>query len=160
MFTEQHCENYFKNNLSKKNRQKRFTYPSWMKTFKDPTINFNLEPPTYAKITKIIFKMKPSTSPCPFDQVSVISFKKCPILRSHLTKIIQLTWKVWTFPKAWKSDVTVLAYKKGDPNEPENFRSITPQPVLSKIFTSVIRNRPYQFVGKNEYIESNLPKGF
>ena len=61
-----------------------------MKTFKDPTINFDLELPTYTEITKIISKMKSSVSPCPLDQVSVIAFKKWPILRSHLTKIIQL----------------------------------------------------------------------
>ena len=76
--------------------------------FKDPAINFNLEPPTYAEITKIISKMKSSASPCPLDQVGVIAFKKCPILRSHLTKIIQLAWKAKTFPKPWKSGVTVF----------------------------------------------------
>ena len=47
-----------------------------MKTFKDPIINFNLEPPTSAEITKIISKMKFSVLPCPLDQVSVIAFKK------------------------------------------------------------------------------------
>ena len=55
---------------------------------------------------------------------------------------------------------TVLPYKKGDLNEPENFHPITLQHVLSNIFTSVIRNRMYQFVETNEYIESNLQKGF
>ena len=121
MFTENDCEKYFKNILSKKNRQKHFTSPSWMKTFKGPIINFNLEP-NYTETTKIISKMKSSASSCPLDQVSVIAFKKYPILRSHLTKIIQLTWKIRTFPKAWESGMTVLGYKKGDPNEPENFR--------------------------------------
>ena len=98
------------------------------KTSKDPTINFNLKPPTYAEITKIISKMKSSALPCPLDQISVVAFKKCPILCSHLTKIIQLAWKARTFPKLWKSGVTVLAYKKGDPNEPENFYPIALQP--------------------------------
>ena len=64
-----------------------------MITFKDPTINFDLELLTYTEITKIISKMKSSASSCPLDQVSVITFKKWPILRSHLTKIIQLAWK-------------------------------------------------------------------
>ena len=56
--------------------------------------------------------------------------------------------------------VTVLPYKKGDLNEPENFLPITLQHLLSIIFPSVIRNRMYQFVETNEYIESNLQKGF
>ena len=47
-----------------------------MKRFKDPIINFNLEPPTYAEITKIISKMKSSVLPSPLDQVSVIALRK------------------------------------------------------------------------------------
>ena len=88
LFTENDCKKYFKNILFEKNRQKRFTL--WMKTFKDPIIYFNLEPRTYTEITKIICKMKPSASPCLLYQNSVIAFKKCPILRSDLTKIIHL----------------------------------------------------------------------
>ena len=88
LFTENDCEKCFKNILSDKNRQKRFTSLLWMNTFKDPIINFNLEPPTYTEISKIISKMKSSASSCPLDQISVIASKKCPILRSHLTKII------------------------------------------------------------------------
>ena len=118
MFTENDCEKYFKSILSDKICQKRFTSLSWMNKFKDPIINFNLQPPTYTEISKIISKMKSSVSPCPLNQGSVIAFKKCPILCSHLTKIIQLAWKIRNFPKAWKSGVTVLAYKEIDPNEP------------------------------------------
>ena len=88
LFTENNCKKYFKNILFEKNRQKRFTL--WMKTFKDPITYFNLEPRTYTEITKIICKMKPSASPCLLYQNSVIAFKKCPILRSDLTKIIHL----------------------------------------------------------------------
>ena len=55
-----------------------------MKTLKDLIINYNSEPPTYTEMTKIVSKMKSSVLPCPLDQVSVIAFKKCPILFSHL----------------------------------------------------------------------------
>ena len=52
------------------------------------------------------------------------------------------------FSKSLESGVAVSTYKKGDPNEPENFRTITLQLGLSKIFTSVIRNRLHQLVEK------------
>ena len=116
-----------------------------MKTFKEPTINFDLELPTYTEITKIISKMKSSASPCPLDQVSVIAFKKWPILRSHLTKIIQLAQKS---RKLGNLAQQCQLIKKGDPDEPENFCPITLQPVLSKVFTSIIRNQLYQFLEK------------
>ena len=106
LFTENDCEKYFKNILSDKNHEKRFTSPSWMKTFKDPIINFNLEPTTYTKISKIISKMKSSALPCPLDQVRVAS-KKCPVLRSHLTKIIQLAWKFSKSLEIWHNSVSL-----------------------------------------------------
>lgn len=104
--------------------------------------------------------MKSSASPCPLDQISIIAFKKCPYLRTHLWRIITNCWTNSFFPTPWKKAVTILIYKKGSNTEPENFRPITLQPVLSKIFTSIIRNRIYNYVASNKYIESNLQKGF
>jgi hypothetical protein len=115
---------------------------------------------TYKEITKIITKMKSAASPCPLDQISIIAFKKCPYLRTQLWRILTKVWQGGKFPSVWKEGVTVLAYKKGSPKDPENFRPITLQPVLSKIYTSLIRNRLYTFTLSNKYIESNLQKGF
>ena len=84
-----------------------------------------MQPPTYTEIRKVIMKMKSSASPCPLDQISVVAFNKCPILRSHLTNILQTAWTAKTFPDVWKSGVTVLAYKKGATGNPESFRPIT-----------------------------------
>ena len=59
--------------------------------------------------------------------------------------------------------ITVLIYKKQDPafaNGPANFRPITLEPVTAKGFTSLIRNRIYSFISKNNYIESHIQKGF
>ena len=60
----------------------------------------------------------------------------------------------------WNSGVNVLAYKKGDTGNPENFRPITLQPVLSKVLTFIIRNRLFNFASKNKYIETNLQEAF
>ena len=131
-----------------------------MKKLNEPTIIFNLETPSYAEITKMIMKMKSSASLCPNDAISIIAFKKYPILRSHLVKITQTAWKEKTFSKIWRSGVTVLAHKKDDPGKPEGFRPITLQSVLSKVFTSLIRNRLYTFAADNGCIETNIRKGF
>ena len=107
-FSEINCVHYFRNTL------KCFTRPSWMKEFENPTTDFNMQPPTYVEVTKFIMKMKPSTSPCPLDQISVIAFKKFLVLSSCLTNICQIAWTAKTLHYVWKSEVTVLAYKKGD----------------------------------------------
>ena len=101
-----------------------------MKNFKNPTTDFNMQPHTYAEATKVTMKIKSSASPCPHDQISVIAFQKCPVLCLRLTNIIQTAWRAKTFPDVWKSGVTVLAYKKGDAGNSENFRPITLQLVL------------------------------
>ena len=55
---------------------------------------------------------------------------------------------------------TVLIYKKGDSNEPENYRPITLQPVWYKIFSSVYYNKIFKFVSKNNLIDKTIQKGF
>ena len=59
-----------------------------------------------------------------------------------------------------EKSLTVLAYKKGLPDDPANFRPITLEPVIAKALTSLIRNRIYAFLCKNQYIETNIRKGF
>ena len=67
------------------------------------------------------------------------------------------------FSTVWKSVITVLIFKKQDPafaNHPANFRPITSEPVIAKVFTSFIGNCIYSFISKNNYIESHIHKGF
>ena len=56
--------------------------------------------------------------------------------------------------------VTVLIHKKGDPSVPANFTPITLESVPLKVFTSLIRNRMFDFLLKNRYLEHNIQKGF
>ena len=125
-----------------------------------PSIGFHLEAPTYKEITKINFKMKSSASPCPLDQVSIIVLKKCTYLRTYLWRIMSASWARGDFSTVWKRGITVLAYKKDSNKDPSNFRLITLQPVLSNVFTSILRYKIYDFCYKNKYIESNLQMGF
>ena len=146
--------------MSEKNRSTEYSTFSWMQKLDIPSIGFHLEAPTYKEITKIIFKMKLSASPCPLDQVSIIVLKKCPYLRTYLWRIISALWTRGDFPTLWKRGITVLAYKNDSNKGPSNFRPMTQQPVLSKVFTSILRNRIYDFCYKNKSIESNLQKCF
>ena len=83
-FDESTCYDYFKNVFLEKFKIRQFNFPSWLKPFPVASIDFDLECPTYREITKIIRKMKSSGSPCPIDQISIIPFKRCPILRTQL----------------------------------------------------------------------------
>ncbi|CAB4026476.1 Hypothetical predicted protein [Paramuricea clavata] len=115
------CLSYFSKSLAKINPNKLFVIPSWIPKLSDPAVQFNLDPPTYQQITNVIRKMKSSGSPCPLDQLSIISFKHCPYLRTYLTELIHDIWLSGTVPTEWKRACTILIHKKGNNNDPSNF---------------------------------------
>ena len=154
------CTEYFRKTLQSINPTKRFTIPSWLPAFKTPTYQYDITPPTYQEITKIIRRMKASGSPCPLDQISIIVFRRCPYLRSYLQLIFRKISCTGQIPSMWKKAVTILIHKKGEQNDPQNFRPITLETVPLKICTSFLRNRMYNFLNKNGYIESTIQKGF
>ena len=55
---------------------------------------------------------------------------------------------------------TILIHKNGDTDNPANFRPITLQSVPLKVFTSCLRNKTFQYLVENKYIEQNIQKGF
>ena len=59
-----------------------------------------------------------------------------------------------------KKAVSILIHKKGDSDKPENFRPITLEPVLLKVFTSLLRDRIYGFLQENNYIQCQIQKCF
>ena len=159
-FSENECYTYFKNKTANKHTHNCFDIPPWMETLTQPTVNFNLEAPTYADVTKVVNYMRSKALPCPHDQICVIVLKRCPIVRTMLWKIINHYWKTKTFSSPWKKGVTILAYKKGDQNNPENFRPLTLQPVMCKVFTAIIKNKIYKYHCDKNYADHSIQKGF
>ena len=131
-----------------------------MKDMHHPSKAFNLETPTFKQVQKIMNKMKSSGSPCPLDHVSVLMLTKCAILRTQMWRKCCCCWTNKNFPDKWKNSTTILIHKKGLATDRSNFQPITLEPVLSKVMTALIRNRMYTFVAENNYIESNIQKGF
>ena len=124
-FTMLECFNYFKKTFAAVQPTKLFRFPSWIPTLCNPEIPFNLDPPTYQQVTSVIRKMKAFGSPCPLDQLSIICFKRCPFLRTHLTELLRSVWLYGSVAAEWKKACTILIHKKDDANKPSNFRPIT-----------------------------------
>ena len=159
-FNLAHCTSYFTKTFSAISLNKTFNIPSWIPKFASPQTPFKLDPPTYQEITNVIRKMKLSGSPCPLDQISIICFKRCPYLRSYLTEIIHAAWSRGVVPSEWKKACTILIHKKGETNDPANFRPIILESIPLKVFTSCLRNKTFEFLSDNSYIEQNIQKGF
>ena len=151
------CTSYFTKTFSAISPNKTFNIPSWIPKFASPQTPFKLDSPTYQEITNVIRKMKLSGSPCP---LAIICFKRCPYLRSYLTEIIHAAWSRGVVPSEWKKACTILIHKKGETNDPANFRPITLESIPLKVFTSCLRNKTFEFLSDNNYIEQNIQKGF
>ena len=104
--------------------------------------------------------MKAVRRPCPLDQISIICFKRCPYLRTISTRLICTVWKSGNIPHKWKNACTILVHKKGDKNDPANFRPITLELVPLKTFTSCLRDSIFSFLSQNHLIEQKIQKGF
>ena len=100
-FDKDACYQFFKNCFSR-SKINRFNVPVWMPKYDNPKNSFNLQTPSYRDISKIISKIKAGAAACPLDQVSALTLKKCPYLRTYHTCLIQKLWKGQNIPSVWK----------------------------------------------------------
>ena len=119
-------------------------YQTGYRNSNDPSVEFDLSP-TNNKTCKIVKRMEALGSPFPLDQISIIYFKRCSICRFVL-EICEEVLRRKSIPKSWQRAATFLIYKKGDKSDPSNFRPITLEPVVVKIFTLLIRDRVFEFL--------------
>jgi len=156
------CKNYYTELISEKHPNRVFNKPDWMPPIKLPAspMVHGTVCPDYLDITKIVRSMRSKISPCPLDGISIIIFKRCPILRSNLTKLILACWRKKYFPLIWRRATVSLVYKKGDTSDPQNFRPIALQPVLGKVLNACIRNKLWSFLSTNDLVDTKMQKGF
>ena len=157
-FTKTERISYLKSTFSALSSNKIFKILTWIPQFAPPQMPFNLASPSYQQVSNVIRKMKSSGLPSPFDQISILCFKRCPYLRSHLTEIICAVWLSGEVPCHWKKACTILGHKTGATKDPANFRPITLEAVPLKVFTSCLRNSIYHFLVQNIYIECNIQR--
>ena len=153
------CTDFFSIFFSSLNTTKNFQIPDWIPSLPLPTSPFDLSPPSYKQITKVVRRIKASGSPCPLVQLSIIPFKRCPYLRSYLTEVFRTVSQSGEIPNEWKKACTVLIHKKGDQSDPANFRPITLESTPLKIFTSCMRDSMFAFLSTNGYTEHRIQKG-
>ena len=158
-FTIKICEDFFRKVL-KKSCNSTFDIPHWIPKLNPPTSPYQDTPPTYKEIATAIKKSRSGASASLLDQLSLIILKRCPFLRTVLHAIIVKCWEKREIPNCWKASVTVLIYKKGDTNDPSNFRPISLQPSWYKILATIMKNKLFQYLNENNYLDKKLQKGF
>lgn len=68
---------------------------------------------------------------------------------AELHKMISKIWEAEKPPIEWSQAETIMIFKKGDRNDPNNYRPIALLSTQAKLFTSIIHNRLYDWVENN-----------
>lgn len=93
------------------------------------------------------------------DGVDYRLWKSTPDSAAFLTRLYNTCLLNRKFPPSWKKSNTILIYKKGDDSLPSNWRPISLQPTVYKIFAAVMAKRLASWALAEKKI-SSAQKGF
>jgi hypothetical protein len=104
------------------------------------------------EIEKAIKNLKSDKS-CAEDCIINEVFIKCKdVLLPCLYTLFNSVFESGLFPESWTTRCIVLVFKKGDINDPNNYRGITIVSCLGKLFTSILNNRLLIWDSDNDII--------
>lgn len=108
-----------------------------------------------------ITRLKPDKSPGP-DSITNEALKLgASHLASPLTQLFNLVLKTATVPKQWTESHIILLYKKGDPNDINNYRPISLLSSIYKLFSSIIEKRIRKTIENHQPVEqAGFRRGF
>ena len=66
-----------------------------------------------------------------------------------LGKLYALIWKEECVPMKWREGLIVSLFKKGDKEDPGNYRGITLLSVVGKVFCKILNDRLVQYLDKS-----------
>ena len=93
---------------------------------------------------KLVIKSLKNNKACGLDSVSAEMIKQAPTkLHIFITKLFNVlyTYNIYIYPDIWRQGYITSIYKKGNPDDTNNYRGITINNVISKIFSAVLNNR-------------------
>ena len=76
-------------------------------------------------------------------------------MSSVLNKLFNVILSTGLNPDSWKTGVNVPIYKSGDPTNPSNYRGITLNSSLGKLFYQILNNRVVESLKTNIYFQKS-----
>ena len=120
---------------------------------------FRPNPVSVETIINIITKLKNKNS-CGVDGINSRFLKdSLPVLAFYITIIVNTSIITGIVPSLWKYGIICPAFKKGDNEDPSNYRPISLLCILSKVLERVVADQLYEYMTENELF-SNSQHGF
>ena len=94
------------------------------------------------------------------DSITYQTLKRCHSSHTHMANVFNALVRFSTCPTSWKISVTRLIYKKGEPDNPQNWRPIGLTSVLGKLLHSIISRKMTKFLIEASVIDPKIQKGF
>ncbi|UYV72418.1 hypothetical protein LAZ67_9003041 [Cordylochernes scorpioides] len=145
------CFLFYKNLLNKENNEATFTL-NQMIGWKDPDLDAEI---TLEEIYDVVKKLANGKA-VGLDGIPNELLKNLPT--PTLTKLKNLFNKIMStekYPQLWTNSIVHPIYKSGDKNNPTNYRGIALCSNISKLLTTILRNRLNNWIEKREIILEN-----
>ena len=107
---------------------------------------------TEQEIRQAVFNQKSGKSPGPDELTAELIKASYDIISPHLTSILNRLFDNSEYPESWGLGYIVPIYKGGDSKLAQNYRGITLNNILAKIYSQVLLNRLTAWTEKHEKI--------
>ena len=75
-----------------------------------------------------------------------------PVIVPYLKNVFNVLFDMGMFPEEWSKAIIIPLHKKGDKNNPDNYRGISLLSILSKVFTHIINSRLTRWTESNSVL--------
>ena len=152
------------------------THSFFVNTYKQPPGNIDLDwikeqtqPKTRKEFCKepirprdircVLARTSNKSTPGP-DGIPYILLKNLPCIHHLLATLYNRIVETSEVPSTWQDAKIILLHKKGDKNDPANYRPIALTSTIGKVFHSILSRRLQQFCTDNKVINQKVQKGF
>ena len=121
--------------------------------------SFSMEPFKPKDIKKVLMNCNKNSAPGP-DGIPYSILLKLPTIHHTLATLFTKVLHNGLPPKSWSESVIKLIHKKGDNNDPSNFRMIALTNCTGKLYHLLLSRRFTNFLLDNNYIDNKMQKAF
>ena len=68
-----------------------------------------------------------------------------------LVKFFNVLFERGIYPDSWTERIIIPLFKKGNQNDPDNYRGISLCDISSKLYSSIINNRLQEWIEQNNF---------
>ena len=158
-----HLENLISADVNVSHERKRQVATELTNAVNDTQSAHLDHPITSAEVVQACRTLKNRKAPGKDGITNEIIKASLPDMCNVLNKLFNVILSTGLNPDSWKTGVNVPIYKSGDPTNPSNYRGITLNSALGKLFYQILNNRVVECLEDNDLLskeQAGFRKGF